>query len=230
VVNWVLAIIHTDTDFAFLRDDIEMISAGTAFTFIKKSNGELFVFGDNHSGQLGLKNEPQKWKYNSPVLVMKDERIKAIALGNEHSIILMKDGELLGSGSNTFGQLGLNEFKYYYQFTLIRYDEQIKQIYAGMCHTLILSKSGEIFGLGSSEFGELGFLNSKPHNSIKIEINEKINMLIGQSQQAWSFSNHSEFSQHFQQLIITFLLCQRRFSKFYRLPKPIFQLIINLAL
>ena len=46
----------------------------------------------------------------------------------------------------------------------------------------------------------------------------------------WSFNNHLQFSEEFRSLVFLLLLIMRRYSErhvAYRLPKPIFAMIVN---
>ena len=76
-----------------------------------KSNGELYIWGTNESGRLGL-NQPDNAKYSSPVQIpgttwkttgasLKVERLGAMAIKT--------DGSLWLWGSNAFGNMGLNQ-------------------------------------------------------------------------------------------------------------------------
>ena len=76
-----------------------------------KSNGELYTWGSNESGRLGL-NQPDNASYSSPVQIpgttwkttgasLKMERIGTMAIKT--------DGSLWLWGSNAFGNMGLNQ-------------------------------------------------------------------------------------------------------------------------
>jgi len=70
---------------------------------ILKENGELFIFGDNDCGQLGLGHNND---ISKPTLLMQDPTIKSICCGYSHSMILKENGELFVFGGNSHGQLG----------------------------------------------------------------------------------------------------------------------------
>ena len=67
---------------------------------------ELFGFGNNNHGQLGLGDYDDK---NVPTLVMTDKTIRKIVCGSYHTFILKESGRLFVFGSNEYGQLGLND-------------------------------------------------------------------------------------------------------------------------
>ena len=73
--------------------------------FIYNGN-ELFTFGDNVLGQLGLGDNENK---NKPTLLMQDKTIRQIICGEVHSFILKNNGKLLVFGNNIHGELGLGD-------------------------------------------------------------------------------------------------------------------------
>jgi alpha-tubulin suppressor-like RCC1 family protein len=85
-------------------ESISQIVCGGWHSMILKKNGELFVFGRNYSGQLGLGNYNYQ---NKPIILMQDENISQIVCGQWHSMILKKNGDLFVFGDNGYGQLGL---------------------------------------------------------------------------------------------------------------------------
>ena len=79
-----------------------LLSCGGWFSFIYKLNGEVFCFGINEFGQLGLGNNDT---HNKPVFLMKDATINQICCGLDHSMIFKQNGEIWVFGFNAFGQL-----------------------------------------------------------------------------------------------------------------------------
>ena len=75
--------------------------------FLYKVNGDLFVWGNNQYGQLGLGDYLYRDK---PVLLMNDLRIKKIIKSINFTMLYKTNGDLFVFGSNTFGNLGLGDF------------------------------------------------------------------------------------------------------------------------
>ena len=65
-------------------------------------SGDLFVFGYNEYGQLGLNDK--KYRYE-PTLLMNDTNTKIICCGLHHTMIYKNNGDLLVFGCNISGQL-----------------------------------------------------------------------------------------------------------------------------
>lgn len=73
------------------------------------SDGQLFTWGQNTSGQLGLgKGEPSKLSPH-PLKSLAGIPLAKITAGGDHSFALSLSGAVFGWGKNKAGQLGLND-------------------------------------------------------------------------------------------------------------------------
>ena len=63
----------------------------------------IFSWGNNSYGQCGLDNEEYKY-INTPYIIFKNISIKDISLGNNHSIILINNSEVILFGDNQYFQ------------------------------------------------------------------------------------------------------------------------------
>ena len=117
----------------------------------KKGNDELFCFGANGRGEFGIGNNddhsiPQENKF------FKDKKIKQIACGIAHSLILtgkkmkmifnflLENDELYSFGMNQNGELGIGESKDQNTPQLVSFfnEIKIKKIYAGSESSFVL--------------------------------------------------------------------------------------------
>ena len=101
---------------------------------------------------------------NDKIIKMLDNIVQ-VSVGVRSYLFLTADMKVYGVGSNTEGQLGLPEFKYYSDLQLIPGLDNIKQVAAGIDHTLCLSFDGEVYGFGSRDLGQLGELHHDPPNN-----------------------------------------------------------------
>uniref|UniRef100_T1IPE6 HECT domain-containing protein n=1 Tax=Strigamia maritima TaxID=126957 RepID=T1IPE6_STRMM len=145
---------------------VVQVACGANHSLALTDVGQLYAWGSNECGQLGLgvkgKDEP------NPSLIKSLEGVPLaqIACGSEHSIALSKSGAVFSWGKNTFGQLGLNDELNREYPTLLRTlrSHKIKYISCGEDHTATLTKEGGVFTFGAGMYGQLG------HNSIANEI------------------------------------------------------------
>jgi alpha-tubulin suppressor-like RCC1 family protein len=127
-------------------------------SFIYYQNSELWCFGANNYGQLGLGHIIN---IQVPVLCMIDPNIKQISCGFEHTLILkiLPNGtnELWGFGSNINAQLGSGSYGNWFTMPklIMSTKERIRHISAGKQHSLIL-KQNCILSCGKNAYGCLG--------------------------------------------------------------------------
>jgi alpha-tubulin suppressor-like RCC1 family protein len=83
------------------------VNCGDYHTGALCKNGDVFFWGRNNHGQLGLGH---RYDQLTPQLlnleIFKDEKVKQLALGSSHSVILLENGDIYGFGGNQYGQLG----------------------------------------------------------------------------------------------------------------------------
>ena len=111
---------------------------------------EFFSHGCDDLGQLGHacnKENPNRQKLTKvPKSLSFDVLIDQVTCGMQHTLILSQRGELFGTGSNEFGQLGLNDRQLDYAvapmqvLNLQGMGLQIESIASGSHHNLLLTK------------------------------------------------------------------------------------------
>ncbi|KFZ57880.1 E3 ISG15--protein ligase HERC5, partial [Podiceps cristatus] len=128
--------------------------------------GELFTWGQNGHGQLGIGS--QTAFITQPQLV---ERLKGISLaqiaaGGAHSAAVSLSGAVYSWGKNDFGQLGLGDREDRRCPSYVDALEHWKTVFisCGTDHTAVLSKEGLVCTFGAGGAGQLG------HNSTRNEL------------------------------------------------------------
>jgi alpha-tubulin suppressor-like RCC1 family protein len=91
---------------------VRMISAGENHTLATTDKGDIFSWGSNRFGQLGVGGLGSGETGGGSLLPQKLENFKksvviAIAAGDSHSVCFTDNGELFAWGSNKEGQLGI---------------------------------------------------------------------------------------------------------------------------
>ncbi|KAJ1524442.1 hypothetical protein ONE63_010939 [Megalurothrips usitatus] len=140
------------------------------------NDGQLFSWGSNQFGQLGLGTTSDQ--ENIPMLVtsLAGIPIAFIACGSNHSFAVSKSGAVFGWGKNSCGQLGLSDCvnrKYPAQLKSLR-SIRVKFIACGEDFSIFLTSDGGVFTCGSGMHGQLG------HGSLSNEcLPRKVTELMG---------------------------------------------------
>ncbi|XP_006889079.1 PREDICTED: probable E3 ubiquitin-protein ligase HERC4 isoform X3 [Elephantulus edwardii] len=155
---------------------IVQVACGYYHSLALSKASEVFCWGQNKYGQLGLGLDCNK--QSSPQLIKSLLGIPfmQVAAGGAHSFVLTLSGAIFGWGRNKFGQLGLNDENDRYVPNLLKSlrSQKIVYICCGEDHTAALTKEGGVFTFGAGGYGQLG------HNSTSHEINpRKVFELMG---------------------------------------------------
>lgn len=156
------------------------ISCGAHHSLALTNVGELYSWGYNNYGQLGIGNNNNQ---NAPCLVVSllGVPINYIAAGGNHNCILTKSGGLFSWGRNTFGQLGLNDDqdRFFPVNQKSLRSHYIKYISCGEDHTACLTKEGGVFTFGAGMFGQLGH-GSKSNEILPRKVLELMGSVVTQ--------------------------------------------------
>merc|ERR1719291_705017 len=83
-------------------------------------------------------------------------RVRALATGVYHSLLLTIQGTVLAAGANTFGQLGVSGIATSLTFIRVPIAGKVRSVAAGVHHSLFLLDTGAPMAAGGNEFGQLG--------------------------------------------------------------------------
>uniref|UniRef100_A0A8C6TTE6 HECT and RLD domain containing E3 ubiquitin protein ligase 3 n=1 Tax=Neogobius melanostomus TaxID=47308 RepID=A0A8C6TTE6_9GOBI len=137
---------------------ISQVMCGNQHCIALSRDGQLFTWGQNTSGQLGLgKGEPSKL-FPQPLKSLAGIPLAQITAGGDHSFALSLSGAVFGWGKNRAGQLGLNDKQDRAVPCHIKFLRSQKVVYisCGEEHTAALTKDGGLFTFGDGSWGQLG--------------------------------------------------------------------------
>jgi hypothetical protein len=172
-------------------DDIIQIATSNNHALVLTADGEVYSFGNNDLGQLGLGHN---FECNIPQLINNISDVIQISVSDRHSMLLTSDRNVYvcGNSNNLFKQLELGNvikisagFSHSLALTedgkiylidltnsvkLLMENSEIISISTGYDHSLFLDRKGLIYAYGNNEYGQLG-----PN----IEIVETPNIITG---------------------------------------------------
>ncbi|XP_059219767.1 probable E3 ubiquitin-protein ligase HERC4 isoform X2 [Stomoxys calcitrans] len=136
------------------------IACGNNHSLALTSCGELYSWGSNIYGQLGVGSPGDVVHSNVPRLItaLNGIPIAFIACGGNHAFVISKSGAVFGWGRNDCGQLGLNDCAnrcYPTQLKTLR-SLCVRYITCGDEFSVFLTNDGGVFTCGSGRYGQLG--------------------------------------------------------------------------
>lgn len=160
--------------------DISQIAAGSHHSLALQSNGTVWAWGDNASGQLGNGTLVAS---NVPVQVSGLSGVIQISAGESYSLALKLDGTVWAWGNNDYGQLG-NETNTNSNVPVQTNISNAIQISGGGYHALALRSDSTVWAWGYNYYGQLG-------NGTNIDSNTPIQTNIGNATQVAAGGVHS---------------------------------------
>ena len=172
IVTVAIGAIWSNSNFSVnaLAIRIVKVSNGSYHSFGLTSDGRIYAWGRNTSGELGIGTTLAR--SNVPIAVkttgtpMDGKVVKQVEGGGRyegsHSIALASDGTVYTWGLNQYGQLGNNTTINSRSPVAVQVagtpmeGKTIVQIAAGADHSLALDSGGALYAWGSNAYGQLG--------------------------------------------------------------------------
>ncbi|KAM9042964.1 LOW QUALITY PROTEIN: X-linked retinitis pigmentosa GTPase regulator [Megaptera novaeangliae] len=134
---------------------IKQLSAGSNTSAALTEDGELFMWGDNSEGQIGLQNITS---ICVPHQVTIGKPISWISCGYYHSAFVTTEGELYTFGEPEYGKLGLPGkllINHRVPQLVPGIPQKVIQVACGGGHTVVLTENA-VYTFGLGHFGQLG--------------------------------------------------------------------------
>ena len=135
------------------------ISCGASHTIVLMNDGTVYGTGNNLIGQLGINSNTSKTSLTAMTNMPSGKTPIAISCGASHTIVLMNDETVYGTGQNVNGQLGINSNANKLTLTAMTNMPSGKTPIAMSCgdyHTIVLMNDGTVYGTGQNTKGQLG--------------------------------------------------------------------------
>jgi alpha-tubulin suppressor-like RCC1 family protein len=134
--------------------DVVELAGGRNHALALKSDGTVWAWGLNTSGQLG---NGSKTSRNTPVQVQGITNAVAVAAGADHSVALLADGRVMTWGEAGRGQLGNGStVDRTTPAAVAGLPANVTFIGCGRDHTLVVTADGQLWDWGQNDFGQLG--------------------------------------------------------------------------
>ena len=186
------------------------IVAGANHFAALKANGEIWTWGYNGYGNLGLSDTVSRTK---PTNTNIGEDAVDVATGAYHTLVLKEDGTVWSVGNNNYGQLGdgtttnKTEFVQVKDITGEGYLKGIIAIAANNNMSYALSENGNVYSWGYNGYGNLGigYGDSSAHtipskvqkvsNIIQIASGENYLVMLDADGSVWSvgYNGYGQF-------------------------------------
>ena len=137
---------------------------GWHHTICLSDSGEVFSFGRNQVGQLGLGHRDEVLH---PTLVPTLFKIRSVSCGYHFTVCIDEEGNVWSFGDNDFGQLGTGDTEIYNTPQKIMDIPPIQSVACGGSHTLFIDNDDNLWSVGRNEFGQLALGTENTNCQIK---------------------------------------------------------------
>ncbi|EOB05231.1 X-linked retinitis pigmentosa GTPase regulator, partial [Anas platyrhynchos] len=134
---------------------IKQLAAGSYTSAAVTEDGQLFVWGDNSEGQIGLAD---KVYVCVPCQVDVGKPVSSVSCGYYHSALITGDGELYTFGEPENGKLGLLPEQLKNNRVpqpVLGIMEKVNKVACGGEHTVVLTET-DVYTFGLGQYGQLG--------------------------------------------------------------------------
>ncbi|KAJ4935916.1 hypothetical protein JOQ06_017443 [Pogonophryne albipinna] len=180
------------------------IACGNSHSLALTKGGDVFSWGSNSHGQLGLGKEVSLQFVPDLVCALTGVAVTQVTAGATHSLFLTLPGLVYCCGANKSGQLGLNRVDEKGRFNICMVPALrplgVSFIRCGEAHSAVLTKDGKVFTFGEGSYGQLGHNSSdnelKPRQvdgldgpASHISCGRRHTLVLSSSGQLWAFGD-----------------------------------------
>ncbi|MCJ8730258.1 hypothetical protein PDJAM_G00182160 [Pangasius djambal] len=169
---------------------VVQVACGDFHSLALTKGGEVFSWGQNKYGQLGLGKSVDLQPEPALIRFLVGVPVIQISAGGSHTLALALSAQVFCCGANSVGQLGLNRTDVKGRFAVCAVPALrnlgVSSISCGAAHTAVLTKAGKVYTFGEGAHGQLG------HNSTNNELlPKKVEGIDGPAKQVTCGSHHT---------------------------------------
>ncbi|MCA8838240.1 MAG: hypothetical protein K8963_10380, partial [Proteobacteria bacterium] len=169
---------------------VRQLSGYTAHTCAVSADAELYCWGLNTNGELGLGDVANR---NTPTRVGIATNWSQVGASASHTCAINDSDELYCWGSNSIGQLGLGASNMRNTPIKVGTNDNWSQISTSATHTCAINDSDALYCWGSNNAGQLGLGDSNMRNTpIKVGTNDNWSQISGGDVHTCAINNTNE--------------------------------------
>ncbi|KAM9465717.1 serine/threonine-protein kinase Nek9 isoform 1-T1 [Clarias gariepinus] len=138
---------------------IKQVSCGADFTACVTDEDQMYMFGSDYYGCIGVENE-KGMEVLEPVLLefFQERPVRQVSCGDNHVVVLTHSGHIYSWGCGEHGRLGLDCEDDFASPMLVEVPKGacIDSVCCGNDGTFFLTESGKVLACGNNEFNKLG--------------------------------------------------------------------------
>lgn len=148
--NWT---VNTSNPLTLIMSGVKQVAAGIQHGAAVKNNGDLWVWGNNVYGQLGVSLDTGKNAPHGQRLL--DTGVQQVDCG-AYNTFWIKNGTLYGTGYNGSNALGINNSSTTISYAVSIMPGAAKVFAGGISHGFAIKTNGELWGWGDNSYGQIG--------------------------------------------------------------------------
>ena len=171
------------SEFKLIADNVMDFAISETTVGYIKTNGKLYMYGDNSYGQLGTYD---KLSRSEPKAVLGN--VKKVICEASYTLALQESGTAVAFGNNVNGQFACSESSVTSPIELCK---GVIDIAAGDDFILLLKDNGELLSCGGNSCGQLGY-NSDQHTLEFTTVLTDISAIAGGKKSAFALNSNGE--------------------------------------